>query len=72
MSGWATLRIVRSSDLETSCFSSGVPSHAQPDIFDRPVVFLAIDTPRRDPRDIIFVNPEDGTPESFIHKKSKD
>lgn len=45
--------------------------HAQPDIFEGPVVFLAIDTPRRDPTDIIFVNPADGTPESFIHKKSK-
>jgi mannose-6-phosphate isomerase-like protein (cupin superfamily) len=45
--------------------------HAQPDIFEGPVVFLAIDTPRRDPKDIIFVNPEDGTPESFIHKASK-
>ena len=42
--------------------------HAQPDIFEGPVVFLAIDTPRRDPKDIIFVNPEDGTPDSFIHK----
>jgi hypothetical protein len=29
-------------------------------------VFRAIDTPRRDPKDIVFVNPEDGTPESFI------
>jgi mannose-6-phosphate isomerase-like protein (cupin superfamily) len=40
--------------------------HALPDLLEAPVVFLAIDTPRRDPRDIIFVNPEDGTPESFI------
>ncbi|WP_263358847.1 cupin domain-containing protein [Acidicapsa ligni] len=46
--------------------------HAQPDIFEGPVVFLAIDAPRRDPKDIIFVNPEDGTPESFIQKKSED
>jgi len=42
--------------------------HAFPDILQGPVVFLAIDTPRRDPKDIVFVNPEDGTPESFIHK----
>src|SRR5271168_1359888 len=41
--------------------------HALPDIFEQPVVFLALDAPRRDPKDIIFVNPEDGTPESFIH-----
>jgi mannose-6-phosphate isomerase-like protein (cupin superfamily) len=40
--------------------------HAQPKILEEPVVFLAIDTPRRDPKDIVFVNPEDGTPESFI------
>jgi hypothetical protein len=31
-----------------------------------PVIFLSIDTPRRDPKCIVFVNPEDGTPESFI------
>ena len=40
--------------------------HAQPQILEGPVVFLAIDTPRRDPKDIVFVNPQDGTPESFI------
>lgn len=40
--------------------------HALPDIIQAPVVFLAIDTPRRDPKDIIFVNSEEGTPESFI------
>jgi hypothetical protein len=35
---------------------------------DRPEKrFLSeIDTPPRDPKDIIFVNPEDGTPESSI------
>ncbi len=40
--------------------------HALPKIFEQPVVFLAIDTPRRDPSDIVFVNPADGTPRSFI------
>jgi mannose-6-phosphate isomerase-like protein (cupin superfamily) len=40
--------------------------HTVPDILENPVVFLAIDMPRRDPKDIIFVNPEDGTPESLI------
>jgi mannose-6-phosphate isomerase-like protein (cupin superfamily) len=43
--------------------------HALPGILEEPVVFLALDTPRRDPKDIIFVNPEDGTPESFIRKR---
>lgn len=45
--------------------------HALPDILESPVVFLAIDTPRRDPKDIIFVNPADGTPESFIRNKEQ-
>lgn len=40
--------------------------HALPDILAGPVVFLSVDTPWRDPRDIIFVNPEDGAHESFI------
>lgn len=40
--------------------------HAMPKILESPVVFLAIDAPRRDPKDVIFVNPKDGTPESFI------
>ncbi|HEX8710225.1 MAG TPA: cupin domain-containing protein [Terracidiphilus sp.] len=42
--------------------------HALPAITESPVVFLAIDAPRRDPKDVHFVNPEDGTPESFIRK----
>ena len=46
-------------------FEKGVV-HALPDLFEEPVVFLSIDTPRRDPRDIVFVDPADGTPESFI------
>ena len=41
--------------------------HALPQILEEPVVFLSIDAPRREPRDVIFVNPADGTPESFIH-----
>ena len=40
--------------------------HALPDILEQPVVFLAIDTPRREPTDIVFVDPNAGTPESFI------
>ncbi len=40
--------------------------HAMPDFLEGPIIFLSVDTPRRDPKDIIFVNPEDGTPESFI------
>jgi mannose-6-phosphate isomerase-like protein (cupin superfamily) len=40
--------------------------HAIPKIHEHPFTVLAIDTPRRPPEDIHFVNPEDGTPESFI------
>lgn len=40
--------------------------HALPDILEEPVVFLSVDAPRRNPKDIIFVNPADGTPETFI------
>jgi mannose-6-phosphate isomerase-like protein (cupin superfamily) len=49
-------------------FKKGIV-HAMPEIHSGPVVFFSIDTPRRDPKDIIFVNPEDGTPESFIRPK---
>ena len=42
--------------------------HALPDILEEPVVFLSVDAPRRDPKDVIFVNPEDGTPESFVER----
>jgi mannose-6-phosphate isomerase-like protein (cupin superfamily) len=41
--------------------------HAIPEILESPLIFLSIDTPRRDPKDIIFVYTGDGSPESFIH-----
>jgi mannose-6-phosphate isomerase-like protein (cupin superfamily) len=44
--------------------------HALPDIFEEPVVFLSVDTPRREPTDIIFVNPEDGTPATFMARNA--
>jgi mannose-6-phosphate isomerase-like protein (cupin superfamily) len=40
--------------------------HAMPNLLEGPVIFLSVDTPRRDPKDVIFVDPKDGTPESFI------
>ena len=40
--------------------------HAIPRILDHPFTVLAIDTPRRPPTDIHFVNPADGTPDTFI------
>ena len=46
--------------------------HAMPALEPgEPVVFLSIDTPRRAPTDIIFVNPEDGTPASFMARNAK-
>ena len=35
-------------------------------VIEHPFAFLSVDTPRRDPRDITFVNPADGTPDTFI------
>jgi len=40
--------------------------HALPEIIEEPVIFLSVDTPRRGPAEITFVNPDDGTPQSFI------
>lgn len=45
--------------------------HALPTILEEPVVFLSVDTPRREPTDIVFVNAEDGTPASFIAQSGK-
>jgi mannose-6-phosphate isomerase-like protein (cupin superfamily) len=45
--------------------------HALPEISEGPVVFLSVDTPSRDPKDIIFVNPEDGSTDSFIQGRKK-
>jgi mannose-6-phosphate isomerase-like protein (cupin superfamily) len=44
--------------------------HALPDILEEPLVFLSVDTPRREPTDIIFVNPEDGTPATFMARNA--
>ena len=44
--------------------------HAITLLDDEPLVFLAVDTPRRDPKDIHFVNPADGTPETFIQTRT--
>jgi mannose-6-phosphate isomerase-like protein (cupin superfamily) len=44
--------------------------HGAPEILEHPFVVFAVDTPRRDPADIIFVNPEDGTADTFIQSKA--
>jgi mannose-6-phosphate isomerase-like protein (cupin superfamily) len=45
--------------------------HAMPEIFEEPLVFLSIDTPRRQPTDIIFVDPRDGSPETFMARNAR-
>jgi mannose-6-phosphate isomerase-like protein (cupin superfamily) len=45
--------------------------HAMPELFEHPVVFLSIDTPRREPTDIIFIDPKDGTPASFMARNAE-
>jgi mannose-6-phosphate isomerase-like protein (cupin superfamily) len=40
--------------------------HAIPQILEHPFTVLAIDTPRRPPEDVHFVNPTEGTPQTFI------
>jgi mannose-6-phosphate isomerase-like protein (cupin superfamily) len=43
--------------------------HGTPQILEEPFVVFAVDTPRRDPKDVIFVNAMDGTPETFIQSR---
>ena len=45
--------------------------HSLPKLLEEPAVFLSFDTPRRDPKDVLFVNPKDGTPESFGHRREQ-
>jgi mannose-6-phosphate isomerase-like protein (cupin superfamily) len=45
--------------------------HAIPVIAEEPLVFLSIDTPRRIPTDIVFVNASDGTAETFMERNSR-
>ena len=43
--------------------------HGMPEILEEPFIVFAVDTPRRDPSDVIFLNPADGTPNTFIESK---
>ena len=40
--------------------------HGMPELLEEPFVVLAIDTPRRPPADVTFVDPADGNASSFI------
>lgn len=44
--------------------------HAMPELFEHPVVFLSIDTPRRVRTDIIFVDPSEGSPATFMARNA--
>lgn len=41
-------------------------AHGMPALIEEPFVVLAIDTPRRPPEDVTFVNPTDGNAANFI------
>ncbi len=45
--------------------------HAIPDILEEPLVFLAIDAPRRAPTDIVFVDPADGSAATFMARNAE-
>jgi mannose-6-phosphate isomerase-like protein (cupin superfamily) len=45
--------------------------HALPTILEEPVVFLSVDTPRRKPTDIIFVDPASGSVETFVQRNAE-
>ena len=48
-------------------FKRGVV-HSVPAILEEPMVFLSVDTPRREPRDITFVGEGTGTPDTFMRQ----
>lgn len=43
--------------------------HGVPEILEEPFTVLALDTPRRDPSDVHFIDPTAGTAESFIQSR---
>lgn len=40
--------------------------HGMPEILEHPLFMVSVDTPRRDPADIIFIDPAAGTAASFV------
>ena len=44
--------------------------HAMPELHEHPVTFLSIDTPRREPTDVVFVDPEAASSESFMARNA--
>jgi mannose-6-phosphate isomerase-like protein (cupin superfamily) len=43
--------------------------HGTSALLEEPFVVFAVDTPRRDPSDVTFVQAEDGTPDTFIQSR---
>lgn len=43
--------------------------HGMPEILEHPLFMVSVDTPRRDARDIIFIDPTAGTPEGFVQQR---
>lgn len=43
--------------------------HGMPEILEHPLFMVSVDTPRREPSDIIFLDPAQGTPASFVRAK---
>ncbi|MEE8630263.1 MULTISPECIES: cupin domain-containing protein [Methylobacterium] len=50
-------------------FERGVV-HALPRLIEEPVVFLSVDTPRRAPTDVIFVDAASGSAETFMARNA--
>jgi mannose-6-phosphate isomerase-like protein (cupin superfamily) len=44
--------------------------HGTPEIIEEPFVVFAVDTPRRDPSDVHFIDPSSGTAETFIQSQT--
>lgn len=45
--------------------------HALPTLLEEPVIFLSLASPRRDPEDITFVDPKDGTARTFMARNNE-
>ncbi|MEG3126749.1 cupin domain-containing protein [Pantoea cypripedii] len=42
--------------------------HALPVLLEEPVIFLTLDTPRRSPGDVVFIDPDAGTAGTFMDR----
>lgn len=42
--------------------------HALPVLLEEPVIFLTLDTPRRSPGDVVFINPDAGSAGTFMDR----